>query len=379
MRRLGLVLVVLSFAVLLPGRARADLSDADIVITDIGATLTDPIALATRSGDAGVLYVAQQSGTVEKLTFPGPTDTEMLDVSGLMDCCGEQGLLGLTFQPNGSYIYVDYTDHNGATVVEAFPWTGTLINNNTGKVIITIPHPGATNHNGGNIAFGPDGHFYMAVGDGGDAGDPPNNAQNKNVLLGKMLRIDPNPISGSYDIPTDNPYVDAKGADEIWARGLRNPWRWSFDKDTDDLWIGDVGQNKFEEVDFQPADSTGGENYGWHRTEGFHRFEGRTKPKHWTKPVFEVSHNDGACAIIGGFVYRGSAIPDLQGAYVYTDLCTNDLRAFDPSDPAGTDRSLFAGGSLIEFHSLGQDAAGELYLMNVHGGSGQVFRIDPAP
>jgi glucose/arabinose dehydrogenase len=215
------------------------------------------------------------------------------------------------------------------------------------------------------------------MGDGGGGNDPRNNAQNKKSLLGKMLRIDPLP-GGGYAIPADNPYVGRKGRNEIWSRGLRNPWRWSFDTPglggTGDLWIGDVGQGAREEVDRQPVSSDGGENYGWRRMEGTRRNVGKRLPgrKH-TKPVYQYAHSAGCRSVTGGFVYRGTAIADLVGAYVFGDFCLGDIYAFPAGDPSQV-RTLLAGAEPFALYSFGQDAGGELYVLSA---GGVVSRIDP--
>jgi glucose/arabinose dehydrogenase len=213
------------------------------------------------------------------------------------------------------------------------------------------------------------------MGDGGSQGDPNGNGQNLGVLLAKMLRIDPRPSGGNpYGIPSDNPFVDRMGArPEVWAYGLRNPWRWEFDRETGDLWIGDVGGSDFEEVDFQAADSKGGQNYGWNLTEGT-EVHGDQPPANWVRPVFEYStHTDGTCAIVGGFVYRGTAIPYLVGAYLYSDNCNGTINAFVLREGKVTKRrSLGIDGGVPA--SFGQDQDGELYVLSL---AGSVYKIVP--
>jgi glucose/arabinose dehydrogenase len=223
--------------------------------------------------------------------------------------------------------------------------------------------------------FGPDGQLYIGLGDGGSGGDPMGNGQSLSTLLGKMLRIGPRmpdgsvPPNGHYWVSMDNPFVGRLGArGEIWSYGLRNPWRYGFDRQTGDLWIGDVGQGAYEEVDVQPASSRGGENYGWNVTEGFHLYGGASSPpSNWTRPLFETTHDDGNCAIIGGFVYRGSAISALAGAYVYSDECDGELRAIRRSGGRVTQR-LDLGVRVDTPSSFGQDADGELYVLSLAGG-----------
>ena len=369
MRRTMLVLSVAA-ATLVPGSpASAALPDADIELTVV-ESLTSPIALATRPSDPA-LYIAEQGGRVQALE--GGDVDEILDITAKVQAGGEQGLLGLTFSPTGDKLYAYYTDNTGDNQVSEFPVTEAApITIGAERKVLHLNHPTFGNHNGGNIAFGPDGYLYIGTGDGGGSDDPRNNAQSKKSLLGKMLRIDPAPDGNkAYTNPPDNPYVGRKGKDEIWAKGLRNPWRWSFDRDTDDLWIGDVGQNQFEEIDFQPASSDGGENYGWRRMEGFHQHIGK-EPKNNTLPVYEYDHGGGNQSVTGGYVYRGSAIGDLVGAYVFADYAVGALRAFMPSDPDGTD--LFLGPVQAGLVSFGQDNDGELYVMAQNG---NLYRIDP--
>jgi glucose/arabinose dehydrogenase len=224
-----------------------------------------------------------------------------------------------------------------------------------------------SNHNGGALAFGPDGYLYVALGDGGSAGDPMGNAQSLSTLLGKLLRISPRPSGGEpYSIPPDNPFVGWSGArPEIWAYGLRNPWRFSFDAATGDLWIGDVGQNAWEEIDLEPAGSDGGSNFGWDRLEGTHPFEGGSAPGS-VPPVFEYANGAGSCAVTGGYVYRGALIPALAGAYVFADYCRGRLEALVP----GKGRAMEAralGPRVDALASFGEDARGELYVLSLAG------------
>ena len=190
------------------------------------------------------------------------------------------------------------------------------------RTVLFVRQPFA-NHNGGDLLFGPDGDLYVGLGDGGSEGDPQGNGQSLSTLLGKMVRIRPTPNGPApYEVPAGNPFVGASGArPEIWAFGLRNPWRFSFDRQTGDLWIGDVGQDQWEEIDRQPAGSSGGQNYGWNLTEGDHPYNGASPPPNWVRPVYEYSHDTGGCAVVGGYVYRGAAIPALRGAYLFSDNC----------------------------------------------------------
>jgi glucose/arabinose dehydrogenase len=297
-----------------------------------------------------------------------------LDLRGEVSQGSEQGLLGLAFSPDGGFLYVNYTDPNGDTNVDEFAFRAGRAVLDTRRRVLFVDQP-FPNHNGGNLAFGPDGYLYIGLGDGGSGGDPYGNGQSLKTLLGKMLRIEPRP-SGSkpYGIPPDNPFVGRRGArPEIWALGLRNPWRYAFDRDTGDLWIGDVGQDTVEEVDRQPAGSKEGLNYGWNRLEGTHPYEG-SPPRRAVSPVYEYPHEGGVCAVTGGYVYRGQAIPALVGAYLFADTCAGWIRAFRLVDgKAGdvADLGLSAGSPV----SFGEGPNGELYVLSL---GGPVYRIAPA-
>jgi glucose/arabinose dehydrogenase len=329
--------------------------------------------MAIREGD-DALYVAEQVGVVVAIRGGQVDPTSVLDITGQITAGGEQGLLGLTFSPSGRFMYVNYTDTNGDTNVVEYRMDGDYADRSSARRVLLIQQP-YSNHNGGNVVFGPDGYLYIGMGDGGSQGDPSGNGQNLGVLLAKMLRIDPRPSGGNpYGIPPDNPFVHRKGArPEVWAYGLRNPWRWEFDRETGDLWIGDVGGSDFEEVDFQPADSKGGQNYGWNLTEG-NEVHARA-PDNWVRPVFDYpTHSDGTCAIVGGFVYRGSAIPDLVGAYLYSDNCNGTINAFVQRDGKVTQRRSLGVDSGVPA-SFGQDQDGELYVVSL---AGPIYRIEPA-
>jgi glucose/arabinose dehydrogenase len=290
----------------------------------------------------------------------------------------EQGLLGLAFDPEyvqRGTLYVNYTDRQGNTVVSRFSGTSDPDRAEAASevVLLTLDQP-ASNHNGGHLAFGPDGALYIGTGDGGGAGDRYGNGQNGQTLLGALLRLD---VDGGqpYAIPADNPFV-GNGAvrDEIWALGLRNPWRYSFDRSTGDLYIADVGQNLYEEINVQPAGDPGGNNYGWPIMEGRHCFPAdRTCDRQGlTLPVAEYDHAQG-CSVTGGYVYRGQRYPFLNGIYLFGDYCSG--RIWGMAQRAGTDSwqvSLLAQAS-VRLSSFGEDEAGELYLVDIAGG--QLFRI----
>ena len=356
-----------------PSPPGAGLADVRIRLVRV-ATLDQPLALAVRSGDAA-LYVAEKPGRVVAVR-DGEVDPEpVLDITGTVSLGAEQGLLGLAFSPDGRFLYVNSTDIRGDTHVTEFAMRNGRADPSSRRDVLVVDQP-FTNHNGGNLIFGPDGHLYVGLGDGGGAGDPMDNAQDPSVLLGKMLRLDPRPHGNRpYGIPPDNPFVGEEGArPEIWALGLRNPWRYSFDRLTGDLWIGDVGQSAWEEIDLQPAGSRGGENYGWDRMEGAHPYEGARPLPGAVQPVFQYSHGSGGCVVTGGYVYRGTAIPPLRGAYLFADFCIGELEVLRVRDGEVTGRRPL-GPVVSNISSFGEDADGELYAMSLDGG---LFRLEQA-
>jgi glucose/arabinose dehydrogenase len=335
------------------------------------AELQQPVAMAVRPGDRAV-YVAEQTGAVRALRDGKVDPTPVVDVSDQITAGGEQGLLGLAFAPDGSHLYLDFTDRAGDTRVVELAMRGRRADPGSQRLVLQVDQPFA-NHNGGQLAFGPDRLLYIALGDGGGGGDPEGNGQSLGTLLGKLLRIDPRPAGGRpYRVPSGNPFVGRGGArPEIWAYGLRNPWRFSFDPAAGDLWIGDVGQNTWEEVDHEPAGS-GGRNYGWNRREGRHAFEGE-RPAGAVDPVIEYGREGGACTVIGGSVYWGRRIPGLRGAYLYGDYCAGWIRAARVrGGRVAEQRDL--GLSVPGLTSFGVDPAGELYAMSL---SGPVYRLAP--
>jgi glucose/arabinose dehydrogenase len=317
--------------------------------------------------------VAEKVGRVVALRGPRAEPHVVLDLSDEVSLGSEQGLLGLAFSPDGRFLYVDLTDAEGDTRVVEFAFGQGRADPASRRDLLVVDQP-YSNHNGGGLAFGPDGYLYVAVGDGGSAGDPAGNGQSLSTLLGKLLRIDPRPPGGrSYGIPPDNPFVDREGArPEIWAFGLRNPWRFSFDRGTGDLWIGDVGQGGWEEIDVESAGSGGGTNFGWNRFEGAHAFQGGPSAG-IVAPVFEYPHDGRVCAVIGGYVYRGGEIPDLVGAYVFGDLCRGRIEALRVEDGRAV-RHRALGPEVPGLASFGEDASGELYVLSL---SGPVFRLVP--
>jgi glucose/arabinose dehydrogenase len=345
--------------------------------------LSSPLYLTTARRDPSRLFIVEQTGAIRIIKDGTLLPAPFLDISGEVLVGGEQGLLGLTFDPeyasNGRFV-VHYSDQAGDTHLSIFNVSSNpdIADPATERLILTADQP-YSNHNGGQVLFGPDGFLYLGLGDGGSANDPEGRAQNLGDLLGSILRLDVH--SGtSYAIPPDNPFVGQAGIQpENWSYGLRNPWRFSFDRATGDLYIADVGQNQFEEVDVAPA-STGsakGVNYGWNIMEGAHCLNGGSCDQTGlTPPTFEYDHSQG-CSITGGYVYRGSAIPALQGLYLFGDYCSGWVRSFRYQAGAAAELTdwptLRPGGAITSF---GEDAAGELYVL-VQGGS--VFKIVPEP
>jgi glucose/arabinose dehydrogenase len=348
-----------------------------------------PITSIANAGDSR-LFLTIQTGAIRIWDGSKILPDPFLDLTALVSCCGERGLLSVAFSPgfaeNGRF-FVYYTDASGNLVIARYRAPAPPQNEadpGSGVVLLTILHPTNANHNGGELQFGPDGYLYVGVGDGGSANDPPCNAQRGDVLLGKLLRLDVDSHADAapfYSIPPDNPFVSSSDGirDEIWARGLRNPWRFSFDRVTGDLWIGDVGQDEREEVDFQARGSAGGQNYGWKIMEGTRCGDGGSSncppgvpacgDPSLVRPVFEYSHDAGDCSITGGYVYRGNLVPQLSGTYLYGDYCTGRMWAgsveIAPRWPGLT--------------TFGQDAGGELYVGSAGGTFARVANPNPSP
>ncbi len=333
--------------------------------------LFEPTDIQFPDDGSGRMFVLEQPGRIRLVENGQLMTTPFLDISSEVGSAGsEQGLLGLAFHPDfksNPYFYVNYTDTNGNTVIARFKANGNQADPASEKDLLHIQQP-FPNHNGGSTVFGPDGYLYLGMGDGGSEGDPLGYGQNKDVLLGKLLRIDVN--SGDpYAIPPTNPFVKGGGKPEIWAYGLRNPWRISFDRATGDLYIADVGQDTWEEVDFVPAGSPGGGNFGWNYREGLHRYSLANPPAglQLIDPVAEYSHAVGGCAITGGYVYRGS-LREWQGIYLYGDYCSGLIWGLTrPAAPSSTWTSqlLFQTGAHIT--TFGQDGSGEVYFADRGG------------
>ena len=348
--------------------------------------LDDPVFVTAAPGDfEDRLFVVEQGGLVRIVENGTLLSAPFLDLTAEVTAGGEQGLLGLAFDPAygaSGFFFVNYTDLNGDTRIVRYTVStdGNVADPSSALDILVVEQPYA-NHNGGMLAFGPfDDYLYVGLGDGGGTGDPENNAQDPSTLLGSMLRID---VLGAdaddpYFIPFDNPFVNVQDfRAEVWSFGLRNPWRYSFDRQTGDLYIADVGQSAWEEVSVQLAGSDGGENYGWRRMEGTSCYDPSTgcNQGNLVLPAYEYPHSEG-CSITGGYVYRGDAIPELEGRYLFADYCEGWVRSFELAGGVATDvqdhsDELAPGGNVISF---GQDNEGELYVVEQ---GGAVYRIVP--
>jgi glucose/arabinose dehydrogenase len=383
------------------GQSTAPVAWPAISLIPVASGLQAPDYLTHAGDNSGRLFIVEQTGVVRIVHNGNLLSRPFLDIADRVRFNGEEGLLSLAFPPDYTqkgYFYVYYT-RKGETnnQVSRFHLTGdpNVADPNREEPILFLNHPINTNHNGGLLVFGPDGYLYIGTGDGGGGGDPSGNAQNPGSLLGKLLRIDTEyawmkmltaenllfmPVMFSptqtspapaYKIPADNPFIGQDGArPEIWALGLRNPWRYAFDRQTQDLYIADVGQDAWEEIDFQPAGSQGGENYGWNILEGNHCYSASacTPPANYSPPVWKYNHgpNDSiGCSVTGGYVYRGSTYPAMQGIYFYGDYCTARVWGLRFEGNQWTNQELkTAPGNITSF---GEDQAGELYLTSSNG------------
>ncbi|MHB1323340.1 MAG: PQQ-dependent sugar dehydrogenase [Coriobacteriia bacterium] len=356
-----------------PERVVTPLAEIAIALEPVATGFDQPL-FATGAGDgSGRLFVVEKGGRVWVLR-DGTRDPEpFLDVSGRVSRGSEQGLLGLAFPPDfvrSQVCYVNYTDRDGTSVISRFRVSGDAAEAASEQVLLTVEQPFA-NHNGGMLAFGPDGYLYVGFGDGGSGGDPQGNGQDLGALLGKMLRLDVSDTSSAgYAVPEDNPFVTEPGVrPEIWAFGLRNPWRYSFDRETGDLWIGDVGQNAWEEIDFQPADSEGGENYGWNLYEGAHTYPGGEEApsvEGFTMPLVEYDRDAGK-SVTGGYVYRGNEQEPLWGTYFYADFVDGRIWGLQ-RDRGGAAETRLLIDTGMRVSSFGEDDRGELYVIDFAGG-----------
>ena len=356
----------------------------NVQIEPIITGIDSPVAITHAGDGSGRLFITLQAGKI--LVFDGQQllPTPFLDIGSLITTGGERGLLSVAFHPNyptNGFLFVDYTDLNGDTVIARYRVSidPNVADPASAAVLLGIPQPFA-NHNGGQLQFGPDGFLYIGMGDGGSGGDPLNIAQNLGSLLGKILRIDVGAVF-PYGIPLDNPFTaDPNANPEIWALGLRNPWRFSFDRLLGDLLIADVGESSWEEVNFQPAGSLGGENYGWRLMEGNHCFNPSTNCNDGslTLPVIEYDHSLGNCSITGGYRYRGSLYPDLEGVYFYADFCSGRIWGASRDASGGwTSEQVLDTDLLIT--AFGEDEDGELYLAHFSSANGIIYKVtEPA-
>ena len=369
-KRFGLLLLLVFSSALLVSAQSPD--PAQVRLTEVASGLTRPLNL-THAGD-GRLFVVEQDERIRIIDNGAVNQTPFLDVSSLVSRGGnEQGLLGLAFHPGyaqNGWFFINYTNTTGDTIVARYNVSGdpNVADANSAQTVLTIDQP-YTNHNGGHLVFGPDGMLYIGMGDGGNGGDPQNRAQNPQTLLGKMLRINVDQLP--YTVPGDNPFVaNSAYLPEIWALGLRNPWRYSFDRATGDQYIGDVGQSRWEELNFQPA-GVGGQNYGWNVYEGMHEFGNGGELPGAVMPFAEYTHDLG-CSVTGGYVYRGASIASLQGAYLFGDFCSGRIWT-SYRDGGGAWQTAQLMDTDYRISAFGEDAAGELYVLD-HGG--RVLRLD---
>ena len=322
--------------------------------------LNRPVDIQSANDGSGRLFIIEKYGVIRVYENGQLLPQPFLDITDRVDDSGnEMGLLGFAFHPDyeqKGYFYVNYTGDGGNTRISRFQANGNLADADSEKVLLVIEQP-YPNHNGGSVAFGPDGYLYLGLGDGGLAGDPHKNGQNTASLLGKILRIDVN-NGDPYVIPADNPF-----GSEVWAYGLRNPWRISFYRSTGDLWIGDVGQGDWEEIDYLAAGSAGGSNFGWSIMEGNHGYDGSAQPD-MLMPVAEYNHNDGGCSVTGGYVYRG-AMPEWNGIYLYADYCKGTIWGLILSNGQWQSQVMFEAGETVT--TFGQDESGELYFASDTG------------
>jgi glucose/arabinose dehydrogenase len=346
---------------------------------------SSPVYVTTAPGVDDTQYVVEQGGLVEAVVGGATQPEPFLDLTDRTNGSGERGLLSIAFDPryqSNGLVYVYYTNLNGSIEVDEFETlTDTDADESSRRRVITIPHPGASNHNGGTAAFGPDGNLYLAPGDGGGGGDPRENAQSRSVLLGKLLRINPHREAGqAYSVPRRNPFVGERGRNEILALGLRNPFRFSFDPFTGNIAIGDVGQDRFEEIDYETRKTLRAANFGWDHFEGNHVLsypgdnEAPRPSRRYRRPIHEYGQGGGRCAITGGVVVRDEALPALDGRYVYADYCGGELRSLVPRlKGARDDRPV--GLALDNPSSFWSAADGTVYA--TARGSGGLYRLVP--
>lgn len=351
--------------------------DLSLRVVEVANGLANPLYLTAPAGDAR-LFVVEQAGRVRIIRNGAVLSQPFFDIRSRVSSGGERGLLSIAFHPQyatNGYVYASFTDLAGDTRIERYtasPTNADVVDPASATLVLAVAQPFA-NHNGGLVLFGPDGMFYVGLGDGGSGGDPQNNGQSTSTLLGKLLRLDVNSAT-PYAIPAGNPFIGQAGARaEIWALGLRNPWRFAFDRVGGQLYVADVGQSSREEVHVVAANRAG-VNYGWRVLEGSACYNASTcNAQGLERPVLEYSHDEG-CSITGGVVYRGSLIPGIVGHYFYSDYCTGFLRSFRYENGQALDQRNWSVGSLGSVLSFGEDAAGELYILSANG---RVYRLEP--
>jgi len=371
-------------------------SSPAIELEQVVPGLTQPTTVTNAGDGSGRIFIVQETGEILILVNGSVLPTPFLDISDLVGQTAEHGLLGLAFHPDyvsNGFFYVDYTRvDDGTTVVARYQVSAgdpNVADPDSAQIVLTQDQPGG-DHNGGQLAFGPDGYLYISIGDGGCCGDPFQTGQDLETWLGKILRVDingddfPGDPDRNYAVPPDNPFLGGPGLDEIWAYGLRNPWRCSFDRTTGDFFIADVGQDTWEEVNFQPASSTGGENYGWSVLEGMHCFNDNPPGScddflngGSTLPILEYHHAP-ECSITGGYRYRGQSYPDLEGIYFYADFCTGRIwGATQQVNGTWESQELLVAGFSIS--TFGEDETGELYVVEYDGDQSVLYRIVGTP
>ncbi|HEX2188453.1 MAG TPA: PQQ-dependent sugar dehydrogenase [Longimicrobiaceae bacterium] len=359
------------------GSGPPDPTETGVRLEEVASGLSSPLFLTAPPADPR-LFIVEQPGRIRVVENGALLPAPFLDIADRVSSGGERGLLGLAFHPSyaaNGYFYVDYTDPGGDTRVERYRVSAdrNRADPASAKTILHVPQPFA-NHNGGMVAFGPDGKLYVAMGDGGSGGDPQGHGQDPGTLLGAVLRIDVD-AGDPYAIPADNPFVGRAGArGEVWATGVRNPWRFAWDREAGLLYLADVGQSAVEEVNVVPAGAAG-LNFGWNVMEGsrcFRPAEGCSRTG-LVLPVLEYPHSEG-CSVTGGYVYRGQRIPALRGHYFYADYCRGWVRSFRHQGGQAADRREWGFGDVGSVLSFGEDAAGELYLLSA---AGRVYRLAP--
>jgi glucose/arabinose dehydrogenase len=353
-------------------------NDVTLAVEQVASGVDQPVYLTAPAGDPR-LFIVEQPGRIRVVEDGKLLAAPFLDITGKVGSGGERGLLSVAFHPqyrSNGFLFVNYTDKQGDTQIERFTVSAdrNAADPRSARRVLSIDQP-YSNHNGGLNLFGPDGMLYIGMGDGGSQGDPHGNGQNRNALLGKLLRI--NVDREPYIVPSANPYASGGGRGEIWAIGLRNPWRFSFDRQSGLLYIADVGGDKFEEINVVPM-SSAGVNYGWSVMEGpsCRRSVGCSRDGFQQPALSYATHQNSTCAVIGGSVYRGQKIPEIQGQYFYSDYCNSWLRSFGFADDRVTDQHEWPVGRLGSITSFGEDSQGELYITT---SSGRVYRIIKSP